>query len=106
MPATVNSKSNKILLAQILQNHPLASANNATFQQLIIQETERIHRQRFQFHSDLTLMNKEIIKRITDIGKKMSAAQKKASLPPTPPVSKNFELRLKEQTLKLENLNS
>ena len=108
MPESINSNANKILLAQILQNHPLATVNNIQFQQLITQETNRIHRQRFQFHSDLTIMNKEVIKRITEIGKQMIAPVpiKKPQLPPTAPVSKNFESRLKEQQdnfLKLVN---
>jgi hypothetical protein len=108
MPESINSNANKILLAQILQNHPLATVNNIQFQQLITQETNRIHRQRFQFHSDLTIMNKEVIKRITGIGKQMIAQVpiKKPQLPPTAPVSKNFESRLKEQQdnfLKLVN---
>jgi len=106
MSTTVNSAANKVLLAQILQNHPLATVNSLQFQQLITQETNQIHRQRFQFHSDLTLMNKEVIKRITGIGKKMITVEKKPVLPPTAPVSKNFESRLKEQQdnfLKLAN---
>ena len=106
MSTTVNSTANKVLLSQILQNHPLAAANSLQFQQLITQETNHIHRQRFQFHSDLTLMNKEVIKRITGIGKKMIAVEKKPVLPPRAPVSKNFESRLKEQQdnfLKLAN---
>ena len=108
MPESINSNANKILLAQILQNHPLATVNNIQFQQLITQETNRIHRQRFQFHSDLTIMNKEVIKRITGIGKQMIAQVpiKKPQLPPAAPVSKNFESRLKEQQdnfLKLVN---
>ena len=97
MPQAVNSAANKILLAQILEKHPLATLNNIHFQQLITQETNRIHRQRFQFHSDLTLMNKEVLKRITDIGKQMAAPLQKPTLPPAAPVSKNFESRLKEQ---------
>ena len=106
MSTTVNSDTNKLLLAQILQKHPWASANSLQFQQLITQETNQIHRQRFQFHSDLTLMNKEVIKRITGIGKKVIAVEKKPVLPPRAPVSKNFESRLKEQQdnfLKLVN---
>ena len=81
MPQAVNSAANKILLAQILEKHPLATLNNIHFQQLITQETNRIHRQRFQFHSDLTLMNKEVLKRITDIGKQMATPLKKPTLP-------------------------
>ena len=38
MSTTVNSTANKVLLAQILQNHPWASANSLQFQQLITQE--------------------------------------------------------------------
>jgi len=97
MSITVNSDRNKTLLEQILKNHPLASANFLQFQNLISQETEQIHRQRFQFHSDLTAMNKEIIKRITEIGKKMTPVNKKSVLPAAAPVSKSFESRLKEQ---------
>lgn len=106
MSITVNSTANKVLLAQILQNHPLATANSLQFQQLITQETNQIHRQRFQFHSDLTIMNKEVIKRISEIGRKMTAVEKKPIMPPAAPVSKNFESRLKEQQdnfLKLAN---
>jgi len=106
MPQAVNSSANKILLAQILEKHPLATLNNVQFQQLITQETNQIHRQRFQFHSDLTLMNKEVLKRITEIGKTVVTPIKKAALPPAPSVSKNFESRLKEQQdnfLKLAN---
>ena len=97
MSTTVNSNVNKVLLAQILQNHPLATANSLQFQQLITQETNRIHRQRFQFHSDLILMNKEVIKRITEVGKKIITVEKKPIMPQVAPVSKNFESRLKEQ---------
>ena len=98
MSTTVNSNANKVLLAQILQNHPLASANSLQFQQLITQETNQIHRQRFQFHSDLTLMNKEVIKRITGIGKKMITVEKKPILPPACSCFKEFRIAFERTT--------
>ena len=57
---SVISDENKSLLRQILKNHPLAEDSHF-FDQLITEETQKIHRVRFKYHSDLTLMNKEII---------------------------------------------
>ena len=102
---SVISDENKSLLWQILKNHPLAEDSHY-FDQLITEETQKIHRVRFKYHSDLTLMNKEIIKYFSVLGKATSGSGGGAAKPPAPPVSKNFESRLKEQQdnfLKLAN---
>lgn len=89
---SIKTVENINLLKQILKNTPLAKSNSHRFTQILQNEVEKMHQQRFQYQSNLIKMNKEIIRNLTNFTK-----TDQNNTPQSPPISQNFEARLKEQ---------
>ena len=102
---SVNSNSNRTLLKQILQEHPLLKQNPNQFEQMLLHETNQIHNQRFDYKNNLTEMNKSILTIFSELSNLMQQPDQKPTQKPPPvdnPVS--FEKRLKEQQSNFLNL--
>ena len=91
---SIRSDENKKLLTTLLLEHPLLKRNPEHFRHILIQELERLHGDRFNYKSNLMLMNKEILRKFQSIANQMLSEK------PPPPVKEvveqTFEKRLKE----------
>ena len=90
---SIRSDENKKLLTTLLLEHPLLKRNPEHFHHILIQELERLHIDRFNYKSNLMLMNKEILRKFQSIANQMLSEKP----PPVKEVvEQTFEKRLKE----------
>ena len=53
---SITSNENKELLIQLLDNHPLNKQNNSKFMEMFSFHLERIHKERFSYKNNLTII--------------------------------------------------
>ena len=79
---SITSQENIELLRNLLKDHPLQLADPRHFHDIFKKELERIHTNRFNFKSNLMLMNKEILKTFQIIkGKMIQESNRQQSAP-------------------------
>jgi len=61
---SVNSEENKSLLLSILQDHPGYKSNRGDLKDRLFKVIEYVHKERFRFNNNLTVMNKEILRNL------------------------------------------
>lgn len=61
---SVNSEENKSLLLSILQDHPGYKSNRGDLKDHLFKVIEYVHKERFRFNNNLTVMNKEILRNL------------------------------------------
>ena len=72
---SILSQENTDLLRNLLKDHPLQLADPRQFHEIFQNELERIHNARFNYKSNLMLMNKDILKTFLNIKNKMIQQQ-------------------------------
>jgi hypothetical protein len=99
---SIRSDKNKKLLTTLLLEHPLLKRNPEHFHHILIQELERLHSDRFNYKSNLMLMNKEILRKFQSIANQMISEKPKT--PVKEIIEQTFENRLKETKENFEKM--
>lgn len=117
---SILDKSNIDILRTILREHPLLKINKNDFNNILMSEVKRLHADRFKYRSNLTEMNKQVIKTFQKIA--IDLSQQVPQAPQIQPQSindkyinqrqieqnrqkmNNFEKRLKDKQNDFESL--